>query len=233
MNRARVLATVVLAFGCAASAACKEFVDAMNTPPEPTATKKKREEEKKKPVTSPQDDPNRLVNISIDGAVIGPVDQNGMAWDGPGLKPDEVEVFTKLVVKEFPVGKTPVVGKLVQHFAGELAKSMFAAFEEPDVAGKAAVVTGSTQTAPSDLVKNEDSYTPVWSVAFRNVRINGSSIVISLWDADLTDDDPIADVVIDAQTLRDAEQVAGPFAVDCSVSSGGMVQRVFIRVTTK
>ncbi len=177
------------------------------------------------------EDPNRTVTVTINGAVIGPADQNGQAWDGPGLEPDMVNLFAGLVVKAFPVGQVPVLGELVGSFSGDLANSMFATFEPPDPKGTVAVFGGAADGSAYELFKNQDSYTPMWEASIAMVSIHSSAVSVSLMDADMAFDDPIADVVIDEQTMLAAEEAGGTFAIDTSMTTGGMVQRLFVTVS--
>jgi len=191
-----------------AGGGCKEFVDAMAT----------------------QQETSRQVTLTIQGAVIGPADQNGQAWDGPGLAPEHVALFADMVVREFPVGQIPLVGDLTSEFAGQLANSFFASFEGPDPQGVATVITGASQTS-FDLPKNQDSYTPLWNVVAPAVQIHNSAIALSLVDADLVDDDPIGNTVISEQAMLEAEASRGPFALDTSGDTDSVIQRVFISIS--
>jgi len=126
---------------------------------------------------------NRTVTVTINGAVIGPADQNGMAWDGPGLSPDAVSFFADVVVKQFPVGAVPVLGDLVSNFAGDLANSVYASLEQPDPKGTATeAFTGSSSAGASfDLAKSPDTYTPLWNVRIPNVLVHAITIRVDLW----------------------------------------------------
>jgi hypothetical protein len=178
--------------------------------------------------------PNRKVNIRVDGAVIGPVDGNGQAWDGPGLSGRDIELFAALASRVVPVGQVPGVGVLAGKLAGELAKTTFAVFEAPDAKGviELAVARASAPVRQSRaLPVVQESYTPIWSATFAFVPIHKASLTITLWDADVMFDDPIGTVVIGTDDLLAAEAAGGPYAIDTIAASRGMIQRIFITVT--
>jgi hypothetical protein len=174
---------------------------------------------------------DRLVTVTINGAVIGPVDQNGAAWDGPGWSDQNVKWFLSTARKTFEVGPTGALGKLFDDFAGALATGIIDSVEPPDPSGVATLfLADGTQTGTSRLIKAQDSFTPTWDSKLEGVRLLDGRIVVRLVDTDLVEDDPIAELMIEATTLQAAASSGGIYAIDASDATNGMVQRVFITV---
>lgn len=213
MNRTVVTHTAQLAAvtGCVLASGCQPFLDSLAADAEQ----------------------KRTVTVTIEGAVIGPADQNGAAWDGPGLNPEAVAFFAGLAVKQFPIGQIPVLGTVVGQFAGDLANSLFASFEAPDPKGTVrfqwADASGITDKYLA-LGTRDESYAPLWGAPMPNVPIHNAVITIDLWDEDLMDNDPIGSLLISEEQLLQAEAAGGTFAFDATEASRGMIQRLFISV---
>jgi len=188
---------------------------------------------KRKPVryvAKPEPDITRVA-ITIQGAVIWPIDQNGAPWDGPGISKNDIKQFGSFVVGRFPAGKLPVLGNSIKEFGGDLLSSIATAFDPPDPAGTATVVADGLEAGTVRLEKAQDNFTPRWDVVLPDVSLRGASLVVALADADLVDDDPIATVTLSEDVLRDAAASGGTFSIDTADLSGGMIQRLFIAVT--
>lgn len=177
----------------------------------------------------------RTVTVIVEGAVIGPADQDGAAWDGPGLSPEMIQTFSTLAIQELPVGRVPVVGDILAGFAGELATSIFASFEAPDPEGSVRIDWAGTDGLPASsrelpLPTNQESYTPRWAGLFTGIPIHQAIVTVDLWDADLMDDDPIGTLQLGPEQLLQAEAAGGTYAFDATEASSGMITRLFVTV---
>jgi hypothetical protein len=178
----------------------------------------------------PGRDPDRRVNITLHGVVIGPVSAQGRAWDGPGLGAVDIELYTSAVDEQFPAGETPRFGEAVAGFGVRLTGSLFMDLDKPDPEGK--IILGDDEDEPAiELEDRSNTFTPQWDVRMAQVLIEKTPIRLELDDDDVLRDDKIASFVIPRETLLRAE--AGrrnPFAIDTSGLTHGTLLRVVMSI---
>lgn len=173
------------------------------------------------------------VNVAVLGATIGPTKADGRLWDGIGTVPKDVRDAAIAASR----GGRPVAGITV----GAAAWSNGMA--PPDPAGTAWVVGarpvevpapgGWVLTAPSvELPENADTFTPAWTLVLPDLLLDKATMVrISLVDMDLTEEDPIATVNLDANTLRRALRARRPYVCDVTEMTGAQILSVTVDVT--
>lgn len=179
----------------------------------------------------PGRDPNRRVNITLHGVVIGPVTAEGRSWDGPGLGTVDIELYTSAVDQQFPTGETPRFGDAVAGFAVRLTGSLFMELDKPDPEGKIILGDDDDDERAIELDDRSNTFTPQWDVRMPQVLIEKTPIRLELDDDDVLRDDRIAAFVIPRETLLRAE--AGrrnPFAIDTSGLTGGALLRVVMSI---
>jgi len=179
----------------------------------------------------PGRDPNRRVNITLHGVVIGPATAEGRSWDGAGLGTVDIEFFTGAVAQQFPVGETPGFGQAVAGFSGRLAGSLFLELDKPDPEGKIILGDDEDDDPSIELTERSNTFTPQWDATMPQVFIERTPIRLVLDDSDVLHDDRICSFVIPRETLVRAEAgKRNPFAIDTTGLTRGTVLRVVMSI---
>jgi hypothetical protein len=179
----------------------------------------------------PKHDPNRSVTITINAALINPADQQGVAWDGPNLSSSEIKVFAKVVSKQYPVGRLPIVGDIGPTLAAGLVEVALSIVDKPDATGRVTLTVGDLETS-FELPKQPDSYTPTWNVRIESVPLERASLRIELFDDDVFVPDPIGTVTLNSDRLvaMEAKGLGKPYVIDTAKETGGMIHRLFVTI---
>lgn len=173
----------------------------------------------------------RWVSVQIIDAIIAPGKADGTAWDGTVPIPDSVlnALGTALA------GGDPLGGSLAV-LAGPDLNNAISSFDKPDAYGSAqATVFGVTGGAyalaqPSEAV--QDNYTPIWPDVWQYVNVPIDSdvrILVSLWDSDLVNDDPIGAAEINSTDLMGALALQRKYEVRVDDQTDG--QLLFIGIS--
>jgi hypothetical protein len=173
----------------------------------------------------------RWVSVQIVDAIIAPGKADGTAWDGTVMIPDSVlnALGTALA------GGDPAGGSLAV-LAGPDLNSAIISLDKPDSYGWAqATVFGVTGDAYSLAQASEavqDNYTPIWPDVWRYVNVPIDSdvrILVSLWDSDLVNDDPIGAPEINSTDLMNALTAQRKYEVRVDDQTDG--QLLFIGIS--
>lgn len=145
-------------------------------------------------VQGPPPPPPRVV-VEFHDVTIAPTKVNGAPWDGPG---GEVMGATEAIAAAMK-STAPYASALAV-----IAKLTERGLERPDVEGSIFLEDGSARAA-MNLPKVQDSFTPAWpGVVFTGILDPGLRLRVDLTDADLMNDDPIGEVILNADDLAAA-----------------------------
>jgi hypothetical protein len=173
----------------------------------------------------------RWVSVQIIDAIIAPGKADGTAWDGTVPIPDSVlnALGTALA------GGDPVGGSLAV-LAGPDLNNAISSFDKPDAYGLAQAtvfgVTGDAYSLAQPTEAVEDNYTPIWPDVWRYVNVPIDSdvrILVSLWDSDLVNDDPIGAAEINSADLMNALAAQRKYEVRVEDQTDG--QLLFIGIS--
>lgn len=191
---------------------CKEFINAMNE----------------------QAEQNRLVTMTIVGAVINPTNQEGRGWDDPpGNSAPVVTQFAGWVASTVVTGETGFqgFGVMADQLTQQISTSLIGAWDKPDPTGTVEVYDRQN-VVRYDLPTKQDTLTPQWYVRIPNIPIHRAQVFVRLKDADFAHADDIGTIAFQWNDLMAIEaQGNGSYVIDTTNESMGMVHRFVVAIT--
>lgn len=193
------------------AAGCKEFINAMNA----------------------QAEQDRLVTVTVIGAVINPTNQEGRGWDDPpGNSAPLVTEFAGMVANTVVTGETGFqgFGTMADQLTQQVSTSLIAAWDKPDPTGTVEVYDHQN-VAKYELPTKQDTLAPQWYTRIPNVPIHRAQIFVRLKDADFAHQDDIATITFQWNDLMAIEaQGNGAYVIDSTGETMGMVHRFVVSI---
>lgn len=180
-----------------------------------------------------------LLTVKVVGATIAPVKTSGKDWDGTKISPELGAAVAALATG----GASILTGAEGGDATAELLNAGSQGSAAPDVIGYVRLV-GPSRPALSQAAgvpmalgtaerKVQDSYTPtfVYNAEYQNWPfLEGSRLEVSLWDADLTQHDPIGVAQVPVSALKAARDKGTIYEFPVADQTSGQVVSIRLSV---
>lgn len=173
-----------------------------------------------------------FLDVRIVGATISPTKTTGQDWDGMKVSPELGAADAALATQ----GTSLAAGKTGGTATAELLNAGTAGTAAPDVIGYVRII-GPTRPALASVAgtpmalgtvnnKVQDSYTPTFTIgaAYGNWPfLEGSRLEVSLWDADMSEHDPIGVFHVPLSALKAARDKGTIYEFPAADQTSGQV----------